>query len=80
MYYEKSQKERIAELEDTLLEEIKKYIDKNGYGPSVRELKRLASIPSLATTYAYMQRLQAKKRIDWQPKQPRTIRILSENQ
>lgn len=80
MYYEKPQKERIKELEDTLLKEIKKYIDKNGYGPSVRELKRLANIPSLATTYAYMQRLQVKKQIDWKPKQPRTIRVLSNNQ
>lgn len=77
MYFEKSQKERIAELEETLFTEIKKYIVKNGYGPSVRELRRLANISSTATTYAYMKRLQGKGIIDWNPKQPRTIRILS---
>ena len=76
MYYEKSQKERIKDLEEKVLKEIKKYIEKKGYSPSVRDIKRLAGISSTSTTLAYMKRLQDKKIIDWEPKQSRSLKVL----
>lgn len=76
MYYEKSQKDRIKDLEDKLLKEIEKFITKKGYAPSVRDLKRLAGIPSTSTTLAYMRRLQDKNIIDWEPKQSRSLRVI----
>ena len=76
MYYEKSQKERIKDLEEKVLKEIEKYIAKKGYSPSVRDLKRLAGIPSTSTTLSYMRRLQEKNLIDWEPKQSRSLRVV----
>ncbi|MGE6379524.1 heme-binding protein [Peribacillus muralis] len=76
MYYEKTQKERIQELEEKVLLEIKKYISKHGYSPSVRDLKRLAGIPSTSTTFQYMKRLQLKGLIDWDPYKVRSLKVL----
>ena len=76
MYYEKTQKERIKDLEEKVLKEINKFISIKGYSPSVRDLKRLAKIPSTSTTLAYMRRLQEKNLIDWEPNQSRSLRVL----
>ncbi|MBT2718314.1 hypothetical protein [Bacillus sp. ISL-57] len=77
MYYEKSQKERIQDLEDKVFLEVKKYIKKHGYSPSVRDLKRLASIPSTSTTLQYMKRLRDKGLIDWEPNKARSLKFIS---
>ncbi|WP_260288490.1 LexA family protein [Peribacillus aracenensis] len=76
MYYEKSQKVRIQELEEKVFQEIEKYIAKKGYSPSVRDLKRLTGIPSTSTTLQYMKRLQQKNLIDWEPRQVRSLKVL----
>lgn len=80
MHYfnEKPIKNRILDLEMKIFQEIKNYILKRGHSPSVRELTKIAGIPSTATTYAYMVRLQKKGMIDWEPKECRTLKIIED--
>jgi SOS-response transcriptional repressor LexA len=39
---------------------IKSYIEENGYSPSIRELKNLASVKSISTIAYHLQKLEKK--------------------
>ena len=47
-----------------VLEYINRYIDENGYPPTVRDMCRDLNIKSTATAYDYLNRLRAQGRLD----------------
>lgn len=55
---------------------IKHFIQMNGYSPSVRELALLMNLKSLSTVHAHLEKLKDKNLITWNPKTPRTIRVI----
>ena len=55
---------------------IKKFINKNGYSPSIRELCKLYGANSPATVHYQLQLLKRKKYIDYKDNMSRTIRII----
>jgi repressor LexA len=82
MYYNeprKTLKERMEETDHQILQAIKTLIRKEKHAPSVREITKAAGMKSTSTTFAYLQRLQKKGLIDWQPQSWRTLHIIDEN-
>lgn len=55
---------------------IKYFIEMNKYSPTVRELALLMDLKSLSTAHAHLEKLRDKNLITWNPKQPRTIRLV----
>lgn len=71
-------KSRMEETELEILTQIEKYISKHDYSPSIRELKRLCrSVNSTSTIKSYLDRMKAKGLIDFEPKTPRTIKLIN---
>ena len=58
--------------------EIKKYIDKYGYSPSVRELCKLSGKSSTGTIRQHLVNLKKLGYIDYIDKKSRTIRIIKD--
>lgn len=65
-------------MEMKVLKEIKKYIDKNGYAPTVRELCEITGRTSTQTIHAKIRGLKNKGYIDYLDGKTRTISILKE--
>lgn len=59
-----------------LYEVIKKFIDENGYSPTVRELNKLTNIKSPSTTFNKLKQLKRQKYISYEAGKSRTIKIL----
>ncbi len=57
-------------------DEIKKFVAKHKYSPTVRELAEAVGLKSSSTAHGYLQRLKTRGYIDYQPEQPRTIKLL----
>lgn len=57
-----------------VFEQICKYIDENGYSPTVRELCNLCGLSSSATMWVHLQKLKNKGFIYFDDKKFRTIR------
>lgn len=64
--------------QEKLFQAIKKYIDENGYSPTVRELCKMVGVSSPATVQGMLKRLKAKGYIDYVYNRNRTIRIIEE--
>lgn len=64
--------------QEKLFQAIKKYIDENGYSPTVRELCKMVGVSSPATVHGTLKRLKAKGYIDYVYNHNRTIRIIKE--
>lgn len=64
--------------QEKLFQAIKKYIDENGYSPTVRELCKMVGASSPATVQGMLKRLKAKGYIDYVYNHSRTIRIIEE--
>ena len=78
-YYEDAyipKKERMEEKEKEIIHAIEYYIQKHGVSPTVREIGKMVQLKSTNTTFLYLKRLQKKKKIDWEPKRVRTIKII----
>lgn len=58
---------------------IKKYIEKKGYSPTIRELCDLCYVSSTATMHDMLERIKQKGYIDYQKSLPRTIIIKEVN-
>lgn len=61
---------------DEICDFIQVYIDEFGYSPTVREIGAAMEIQSTATVFKYLNRLQEKGRLKWQPKKARTIHLM----
>lgn len=57
-------------------EEIKKYIDKYKFSPTIRELCEAIGVKSTATIHYYLKLLKKKGYIDYTYNRNRTIRVL----
>lgn len=55
---------------------IKKYIVKNGYPPTIRELCNELNVKSTGTIQVMLKRIKKKGYIDYQEYKSRTIRII----
>lgn len=55
---------------------IKKYIIKNGYPPTIRELCNKLNVKSTGTIQVMLKRIKKKGYIDYQEYKSRTIRII----
>ncbi|WP_062052314.1 hypothetical protein [Bacillus sp. JCM 19034] len=55
---------------------INKYINKNKYSPTTRELADLLNHKSTSTTHGHLVKLRKKGYVDWVESKPRTLRVL----
>lgn len=69
-------KEKLSEKQAKLLETIEKYIAKNGYSPTIRELCIMTRKKSPATIKTMLDILQVKGYITFIPNQSRTLRVI----
>ncbi|CAM3889693.1 HTH domain-containing protein [Cohnella lubricantis] len=67
---------KVSPRQQVVLSEIKAFLIKKGYSPSVRELAAILNIQSPSTVHAHLQSLKRKGMIDWEPDRPRTLRII----
>lgn len=59
-----------------VLDTITTFIDEHDYAPTVRELCSLLSLASPSTVKGYLDKLKDRGYIDFEPRSPRTLRIL----
>ena len=52
--------EELTDRQEEILDTIKKYIAKNGYPPTVREIGAILNLSSPATTHFHLNRLEKK--------------------
>ena len=72
--------EKLTVKQEKVLKELKKYIAKNGYPPTVRELCALTNLKSTATTHVHLDQLSSKGYIRKDKDRNRTIEILVPNE
>lgn len=72
--------EKLTKKEEKALEEIKKFIAKYGFAPSIRDLAQLINVNSSATAFFYLKKLENKKYLKRGTKQSRTIELLVPNE
>ena len=78
MYFEerKSLRERMREKDEDIFNIIVKLMENKCTSPTVLEIKRAAGMNSTSTTLQYLRRLKEQGYIDWEPKRPRTLKIV----
>lgn len=67
---------KLTDKQQRIYEIIKKFIEKNGYSPSVREIAKIAEVNSTGTIQEYIYKLKKKGYINYIPNKNRTIRII----
>ena len=72
--------EKLTERQNAVLEEIKKFIAKKGYAPTVRELCQKVNLNSTATVQMHLTKLQEKGYIRKDSEKNRTIELLVPNE
>lgn len=72
--------EKLTVKQEKVLKELKKYIAKNGYPPTVRELCALTNLKSTATIHVHLDQLATKGYIRKDKDKNRTIEILVPNE
>lgn len=66
----------MTDKQNKVYEEIKKYIRKNGYPPTIRELCDILNLKSTGTIQVMLKRIKKKGYIDYNEYKSRTIRII----
>lgn len=72
--------EKLTVKQEKVLKELKKYIARNGYPPTVRELCTLTNLKSTATIHVHLDQLSSKGYIRKDKDRNRTIEILVPNE
>lgn len=72
--------EKLTEKQKQMLETLKKYIAKNGYPPTVRELGSELNLSSPATTHFHLSKLESKGYITKGKGKNRTLELLVPNE
>lgn len=67
--------ETLTEKEKRMLEYITEVIEKNGYSPSVRDIRSALGIKSTATVHGYLERLEKKGYIRKESGKSRTLTV-----
>ncbi len=65
----------LSEREQLILDYIKENILKNGYSPSIRDIKRDLDIKSTSTVHTYLEKLEKKGYIQKEGGKSRTLRV-----
>lgn len=63
-----------------VLEAIRKYVQIHHYAPAFRELGGILGLKSSSTVSGHLQKLKSKGYIDWIEGQPRTLRIIEQQE
>lgn len=66
----------LTEMEQKVLDAIINYINENGFGPSIRELRNTVGLKSTSTIHYYVKRLEEKGYIIRKGNSPRAIMVL----
>lgn len=66
----------LNEKESKLFDAIVKYIDENGYSPSVRELSEIVGFKSTSTVHRYLSKLEEKGYIERKENCPRALKVV----
>ena len=72
--------EKLTVKQEKVLNELKKYLAKKGYPPTVRELCELTNLNSTATVHVHLDHLQEKGYINKAKEKNRTIELLVPNE
>ena len=72
--------ERLTDRQNQILDTIKKFIAKNGYPPTVREIGMLLELSSPATTHFHLNRLESKGYIRKSKSKNRSLELLVPNE
>lgn len=72
--------ENLTNKQEYILKEVKKFMAKKGYPPTVRELCSLTNLSSTATIQVHLNKLQEKGYIKKDPEKNRTIELLVDNE
>lgn len=72
--------EALTDRQNQILDTIKKFIAKNGYPPTVREIGALLNLSSPATTHFHLNRLESKGYIKKDKAKNRTLELLVPNE
>ncbi len=72
--------EKLTDKQKTILDTIKKYIAKNGFPPTVREIGHELNLSSPATTHFHLSKLESKGYIKKNKSKNRTIELLVPNE
>lgn len=72
--------EKLTDRQNQILETIKKFIAKNGYPPTVREIGSLLDLSSPATTHFHLNRLESKGYIRKNKSKNRSLELLVPNE
>lgn len=70
-------KSTLTKRQSEVLEFIKKYINTNGYPPSVREIARGINLRSPATVHFHLNKLENLNYIKREPSKTRAITVLN---
>jgi len=72
--------EKLTDRQNQILDTIKKFIAKNGYPPTVREIGSLLELSSPATTHFHLNRLESKGYIRKNKAKNRSLELLVPNE
>ena len=72
--------EKLTSKQEKILTTIKKFIAKNGYSPTIRELCTLCSLNSTATMFVHLKNLTKKGYINQTGSKFRTIELVVPNE
>lgn len=72
--------EKLTKKQEEILKIIKKYIAKNGYSPTVREICKEVGLNSTATVFVHMQHLMKKGYLSQANSKFRTLEVLVPNE
>ena len=72
--------EKLTERQKEILDTVKKYIARNGFPPTVREIGKEMNLSSPATTHFHLSKLESKGYIKKSKSQNRTIELLVPNE
>ena len=64
-----------GDTQQRILDYIEKYIDVNGYPPSVREIGQAVDLKSTSTVHGHLNRLEKKGLLHREAMKPRTIDV-----
>lgn len=72
--------EKLTDRQNQILDTIKKFIAKNGYPPTVREIGSLLDLSSPATTHFHLNRLESKGYIRKNKSKNRSLELMVKNE
>lgn len=67
---------KITHKQQKVLNMISRYIEENGYPPTIRDIGKELKLTSTSTVHSYLNVLKSKGYVTWEEGRPRTLKIL----